>query len=91
MVKVPPWHCPSSAPVPPHGPRSSQPQPRVLELAASRAADVPALDHPCGSEDKADPSPSPSPSPNPNPNPNPTPDQVAARTRRRRRRSAASL
>ena len=54
MVKVPPWQCPSSAPVPPQGapggsgqlgtprdeagPLSAQPLPFVLERAASKAA-----------------------------------------------------
>ena len=61
MVKVTPWQCPRSAPAPPHGapgssgwlgaptgetgPLGAQPLPRVLELAASEAADVPASDH----------------------------------------------
>eukprot|EP00964_Phaeocystis_antarctica_P083910 scaffold52834_cov43-Phaeocystis_antarctica.AAC.1 len=55
MVKLPPWQCPSSAPVPPRGaPGGSgrcalsggeavspgaQTLPRVLELAASKDAD----------------------------------------------------
>jgi hypothetical protein len=59
---VPPWQCPSSALVPPHGapgssgrlsapkgetgPLGAQPLPRVLELAASKAADFPAFGHP---------------------------------------------
>ena len=50
MVKVPPWQCPSSPPVPsqdaPGGsallgsarPVGSQPRPQVLELAASKVA-----------------------------------------------------
>eukprot|EP00964_Phaeocystis_antarctica_P041450 scaffold23688_cov51-Phaeocystis_antarctica.AAC.4 len=61
-LKVPPWQCPSSAPVPPQGaPGGSgqlstsrerathslgaQPPPRVLELAASKAADFTAFNH----------------------------------------------
>ena len=61
MVKVPPWQCPSSAPVPPQGapggsgqletprreagPLGAQPLPRVLELAASKVADSTAFGH----------------------------------------------
>ena len=60
--KCPPWQRPSSAPVPPQGapgssgwpgaptgetgPLSAQPLPRVLERAASKAADFPAFDPP---------------------------------------------
>eukprot|EP00964_Phaeocystis_antarctica_P048639 scaffold28168_cov75-Phaeocystis_antarctica.AAC.1 len=57
MLKVSPWQRRSSAPVPPHGtsgrsgwlgeagPLGAQPLPRVLELAAPKAADSPAFDH----------------------------------------------
>ena len=60
MVKVSPWQCPSSAPVPPQGAwrlwtarhsdseassLGAQPLPRMLELAASKAADSTAFDH----------------------------------------------
>ena len=65
MVKVTPWQCPSSAPVPPQrapggsgrlaqhsqgeaSPLGAQALPRVLELAASKAAHFPAFDHPGG-------------------------------------------
>ena len=59
--KCPPWQCPSSAPAPPQGapggsgqpgtpskmprPLGAQPLPRVLEPAASKAADFTAFDH----------------------------------------------
>ena len=62
MLKLQSGHRPSSAPVPPPGasdgsgqcwhsqgeagPLSAQPLPRVLELAASKAADSTAFDHP---------------------------------------------
>eukprot|EP00964_Phaeocystis_antarctica_P084904 scaffold53562_cov36-Phaeocystis_antarctica.AAC.1 len=61
MVKATPWQCPRSAPTPPQcapggsswlgaprreaGPLGAPPLPRVLERAASEAADVPAFDH----------------------------------------------
>eukprot|EP00964_Phaeocystis_antarctica_P126512 scaffold90184_cov51-Phaeocystis_antarctica.AAC.1 len=59
--KCPAWQCPSSAPVPPRGapggcrqlgtpsktgPPGAQPLPRMLELAASKAAHFIAFDHP---------------------------------------------
>ena len=65
VVKVPPWQCPISAPAPPQGapgssgwpgaprgetgPLGAQPLPRVLELAASKAAHFTAFDHVIGS------------------------------------------
>ena len=61
MVKVPPTQCPRSAPAPPQGapggsgrlgttrgeagPLCAQPPPQVLELAGSKAAHGPAVDH----------------------------------------------
>eukprot|EP00964_Phaeocystis_antarctica_P050803 scaffold29574_cov48-Phaeocystis_antarctica.AAC.2 len=57
MVKVPPWQGPSSPSVPPRGapggsgrpgtpkPLGAQPRPRVLERAASKAADSTAFGH----------------------------------------------
>eukprot|EP00964_Phaeocystis_antarctica_P137010 scaffold101495_cov48-Phaeocystis_antarctica.AAC.2 len=45
MVKVQSGQCPSSAPGE-TGPLSAQPLPRVLELAASKAAHFAAFDHP---------------------------------------------
>eukprot|EP00964_Phaeocystis_antarctica_P126927 scaffold90602_cov52-Phaeocystis_antarctica.AAC.1 len=60
MVKVPPWQRPSSAPAPPQGapgvsgqpgtprkrprPLGTQPLPRVIEPAASKAADFTGFD-----------------------------------------------
>ena len=62
VVKVPPWQCPISAPAPPQGapgssdwpgaprgetgPLGAQPLPRVLELAASKAAHFTAFEYP---------------------------------------------
>ena len=67
MVKVQSGHCPSSAPVPAQGkpggvwearysheedrPLGAQPLPRVLEPAASKAAEVTAFDHSGGASE----------------------------------------